>query len=164
MVRFPKISHAACLCGLAVLLAGCAGIPPRTVGAAERARVETYAGPSLRHFTWYGNFDGWQALSAHQALIWTTPAKAYLVEVAKSCEDLRQADRIGLTSTLDAVYSRYDYLTVHGARCAIEQIRPVDFGRLEADLRREHDMRQANGAPATPASTASAADDRLSGS
>ncbi|HET9864176.1 MAG TPA: DUF6491 family protein [Steroidobacteraceae bacterium] len=163
MNRLPKTLRVTSLFGVAVLLAACAGIPPRSLGAAERARVATYAGPSLRHFTWYGNFDGWQAVDAHQALIWTTPAKAYLVQVAKSCADLREAHRIGLTSTLDAVYSRYDYVTVHGARCAIEQIRPVDFGRLQADLHRERDMRQANGAT-TPAASRSAPDEPLSGS
>jgi hypothetical protein len=49
---------------------------------------------------------------------------------------------------LHTVYSRgLDYVKVRGWRCPIEQIRPVDYGRLQADLRRERDeMRQASAA------------------
>jgi hypothetical protein len=67
--------------------------------------------------------------------VWTRPSEAYLIEVLPPCEDLRFATRIGITSMLHTVYSRrLDYVKVHGWRCAIEQIRPVDYARLQCEV------------------------------
>jgi hypothetical protein len=69
---------------------------------------------------------------------------AYLITVAQPCEDLRFARRIGLTSSLHTVYSRgLDYVKVRGWRCPIEEIRPVDYGRLQAELRAERETQEA---------------------
>src|SRR5688572_19967793 len=136
-------SRVAWLLGLAAMLAACSGIPLKEREQAERARIESYAGEPLRHFTWFGRFDGWKAVSRDEALVWTTPAKAYLLKVESTCEDLRFANRISLTSTYDALYSHFDHVRVGGWRCRIELIRPVDYGRLRADLRSEREIRQA---------------------
>ena len=37
-----------------------------------------------------------------------------------------------------------DYVKVHGSHCPIKQIRPVDYGRLQTDLRREHEVQPAS--------------------
>ena len=138
-------ARVALLLGVVALLAACASIPLKEREQAERARVEAYAGQPVDHFTWVGRYDGWKALSRDEALVWTTPDKAYLIKVAEPCEDLRSAARIGLTSTLNTVYSRgLDYLKVRGWRCAITQIRPVDYGRLQADARREGEVQRAS--------------------
>jgi hypothetical protein len=147
-MHLRKTSRIAWLFGLAALLAACSGIPLKEREPAERARIESYVGQPLRHFTWFGRFDGWKAVSRDEALIWTTPSKAYLVKVESPCEDLRFASRIGLTSTLNSVYSRFDHVTVRGRQCRIELIRPVDYGRLRADLQRERESRQASSAAA----------------
>jgi hypothetical protein len=139
-----RTARVAWLLGVAALLAACSGIPLKEREHAERARVESYAGEPLRHFTWFGRFDGWKPLGRDEALVWTTPRKAYLVRVDATCDDLRFAHRIGLTSTLSSVYSRYDYVEVRGRPCRIEEIRPVDYARLQADLRHERESRQAN--------------------
>jgi hypothetical protein len=147
-MRFRRTLSVAWLFGMAALLAACSGIPLKEREPAERARIKSYAGQPLRHFSWFGRFDGWKAVSRDEALIWTTPAKAYLLKVQSPCEDLRFATRIGLTSTLNAVYSRYDHVTVRGRQCRIELIRPVDYGRMRADLQRERESRQASVASA----------------
>jgi hypothetical protein len=132
------------LLGAVALLGACSSIPLKEREEAERARIEAYAGQPVDHFTWLGRYDGWKALSGDEALVWTTPDKAYLIKVFTPCEDLRFASTIGLTSTLDTVYSHgLDYLKVRGERCPIEQIRPVDYGRLQAELRRERDPRRS---------------------
>lgn len=145
-MHLRRTSRVAWLFGLAALLTACSGIPLKEREAAERARIESYAGEPLRHFTWFGRFDGWKALSRDEALIWTTPAKAYLIKIEAPCEDLRFATRIGLTSTLNSVYSHFDHVMVRGQQCRIELIRPVDYGRLRADLRHERESRQASAA------------------
>ena len=145
-MHLRKTLRVAWLFGLAALLAACSSIPLKEREIAERARIESYVGQPLRHFNWFGRFDGWKAVSQDEALIWTTPAKAYLIKVESPCEDLRFARRIGLTSTLSSVYSRYDRVLVRGQECRIELIRPVDYGRLRADLGRERESRQASAA------------------
>jgi hypothetical protein len=135
----------ALLFGLVSLLAACSSISLKEREEAERARIESYAGQPVDHFTWLGRYDGWKPLGKEEALVWTSPDKAYLIKVAPPCEDLRFASHIGLTSTLHTVYSRgLDYVKVRGWRCPITQIRPVDYGRLQADLRREQQMQHAH--------------------
>jgi hypothetical protein len=143
------------LLGLVALLAACSSIPLQEREHAERERIEAYAGQPVDHFTWLGRYDGWKPLSRDEALVWTTPQKAYLIKVASPCEDLRFAGHIGLTSTLDTVYSRgLDYVKVRGWRCPIKQIRPVDYGRLQADLRRGQQMQPSSAAAAAGPSPA----------
>jgi hypothetical protein len=138
-------SRVAWLLGAVALLTACSSIPLKEREQAERERIEAYAGQPVDHFTWLGRYDGWKALSRDEALVWTTPDKAYLIKVDQPCEDLRFAAHIGLTSTLNTVYSReLDYLKVRGWRCPITQIRPVDYGRLQADLRRESEVQRAS--------------------
>jgi len=113
------------------MLAACSSIPLKEREHAERARIEAYAGQPVDHFTWLGRYDGWKALSRDEALVWTTPERAYLIKVSTPCEDLRFTARISLPSTLDTVYSNgLDHLKVRGWRCPIKQIRPVDYGRF----------------------------------
>jgi hypothetical protein len=140
-----KKSWIALLVGLTMALSACSGIPLKVSEQAERARLESYAGVPLRHISWFGRFDGWQPVSRDEALVWTSPGKAYLVRVTQPCEDLRFARRINLTSSLRPFYVRdLDYVKVRGAYCRIEQIRPIDHSRLRADLRREREQRRAH--------------------
>jgi hypothetical protein len=137
----PRCAHRAriaLLLGVAALLAACSSISLKEREQVERARIEAYAGQPVDHFTWLGRYEGWKPIGKEEALVWTSPDKAYLIKVAAPCEDLRLASHIGLTSTLHTVYSRgLDFVKVRGWRCPITQIRPVDYGRLQADLGRE---------------------------
>jgi len=126
------------------LLTACSSIPLKEREQAERARIEAYAGQPVDHFTWIGRYHGWKPVGRDEALVWTTPNRAYLIKVQRPCEDLRFAHRIAITSTLHTVYSRgLDFVKVRGWRCPIEEIRPVDYGRLRADLRAEKGTREA---------------------
>jgi hypothetical protein len=147
MKRWSKTLGVALLLGVVAMLAACSSITLKEREQAERARIEAYSGQPVDHFTWLGRYWGWKPVSKEQALVWTTPDKGYLIKVEQPCEDLRFADHIGLTSTLHTVYSRgLDYVRVRGWRCPIKEIRPVDYGRLQADLRREHEMQRAQAA------------------
>jgi hypothetical protein len=42
------------------------------------------------------------------------------------------------TSGPHTIYSRFDFAKVKGWNCQIEQIRPVDYRRMQADLRNQN--------------------------
>jgi uncharacterized protein DUF6491 len=151
MTRWRFRTRIALLFCIAALLAACSSISLKEREQAELARIAAYAGQPVDHFTWLGRYDGWKPIGKEEALVWTSPDKAYLIKVAP-CEDLRFASHIGLTSTLHTVYSRgLDYVRVRGSRCPIKQIRPVDYGRLQADLSRERPMEHVQSEEASQA-------------
>lgn len=135
------------LAPLCALLAACANIPHKSDSSNKQARLLAYAGAPIDHFTWLGRYDGWTAVSANQALLWTSPDKAYLITVQEPCGDLRFAMRIGLTSTLHTVYSNgLDAVRVRGWRCPIKKIQPVDYARYRQDLKIERQQARADAA------------------
>jgi hypothetical protein len=119
----------------AALLASCSGIPLKQREAAERARFEAYAGKPVDHFTWLSHYEGWEPISPNQLVVWTDINQAYLITVFSPCTNLMFARRIGLTSTADTVYAHFDSVRAEGWRCIIDTIRPVDYRRMEHDLR-----------------------------
>ena len=127
----------ACLLMAAALLTSCSGIPLKQREAAERARFEAYAGKPVDHFTWLTRYEGWEPISRNQLVVWTDINKAYLITVFSPCTDLMFARRIGLTSTADTVYAHFDSVRAEGWRCIIDTIRPVDYRRMQHDLRQQ---------------------------
>jgi len=126
----------------AALLVSCSGIPLKQREAAERSRFESYAGKPVDHFTWLIHDEGWEPISPDQLVVWTDINTAYLVTVFHPCTDLMFARRIGLTSTADAVYAHFDSVRVEGWRCMINTIRPVDYLRMQHDLRAQHEAQK----------------------
>lgn len=135
-MRYTTASGAAIAATLTVLAACSAGIPLRQDPEAVRNRYEAYAGAAVDHFTWLGRYDGWEALGPDELVLFTSVNSAYLLKVSPPCNDLRGAERVGLTSTGGAVYARLDSVTTRGWRCRILQIRKLDYRRMQADLRR----------------------------
>jgi len=131
----------------AALLVSCSGIPLKQREAAERNRFEAYAGKPVDHFTWFVHYDGWEAISPDQLVVWTDINRAYLITVFHPCTDLMFAHRIALTSTADTVYAHFDSVRVRGWRCMINTIQPVDYLRMQHDLRAQHEAerRKKNG-------------------
>jgi len=130
-IRFARLLVAA------ALLASCSGIPLKQRQDAERARFEAYAGKPVDHFTWFTRYEGWEPISPNQVVVWTDINQAYLVTVFHPCTDLTFARRIGLTSTADTVYAHFDSVRADGWRCIIDTIRPVDYRRMQHDLKQQ---------------------------
>lgn len=127
----------------AALLTACSGIPLRQREAAERNRFEAYAGKPVDHFTWLTHYEGWEPISPNQLVVWTDINRAYLVTVFHPCTDLMFARRIGLSSTADTVYAHFDAVHAEGWRCIINTIQPVDYLRMEHDLRKQREAEKA---------------------
>lgn len=136
--------RAVCLLAAAALLASCSGIPLKKRDAAERARFEAYAGKPIDHFTWLTDYEGWEPISRDQLVIWTDINRAYLITVFRPCTDLMFAQRIGLSSTADTVYAHFDSVHVQGWNCMIKTIQPVDYQRMQRDLRQERAAAKAS--------------------
>jgi Family of unknown function (DUF6491) len=130
-----RSSQRAWLLVAAALLASCSGIPLKQRDAAERARYEAYAGKPVDHFTWLTSYDGWEPISPNQLVVWTDINTAYLITVFHPCTDLMFAHRITLKPTADTIYAHLDSVHVEGWNCIISTIQPVDYLRMEHDLR-----------------------------
>ncbi len=124
---------------LTALVAACSSIPLSQRDAAERDRFEAYADKPVDHFTWLTHYQGWEPISPNQLVVWTDINQAYLITVFKPCTNLMFAHRIGLTSTADTVYAHFDHVKAEGWTCIIDTIRPVDYLRMEHDLRAQHE-------------------------
>jgi hypothetical protein len=122
----------------AALLASCSGIPLKQREAAELARFEAYAGKPVDHFTWLTHYEGWEPISPNKLVVWTDINQAYLVTVFHPCTDLMFARRIGLTASADTVYAHFDKIRADGWTCIIDTIQPVDYRRMQHDLRAQH--------------------------
>lgn len=131
--------RAACLLVAAALLAACSGIPLEQRDAAERARFEAYAGKPVDHLTWLTEYQGWQPISPNQLVIWTGINDAYLVTVFRPCTDLMFARHIVLHPTAHTLYAHFDSVHAEGWSCIIDTIRPVDYRRMQHDLREQHE-------------------------
>lgn len=131
--------------GLAALavLSACSDIPLRQREAATRDRYLQYAGAPIDSFTWLGRYDSWTAIDKYQLVVWTNINDAYLITVEPPCEDLMFANRIGLTQTAHTVNRRFDFVTTHGWRCMIKEIRPINYLKMKQDARAQREAQQA---------------------
>jgi Family of unknown function (DUF6491) len=144
-MRLGKLKfHGAWLLPAVTLLTACSGIPLKQRQDETRARYEAYAGPPIQQFTWIGHYDSWSAVGTNELVVWTTPFQAYLIKVAPPCDNLEFVNRIGLTSTANTVYARFDFVKVgHNWRCPIQEIRPIDYKRMRQDMRKETEEAKA---------------------
>ena len=117
------------------LLAACSSVPYAQRQQQTHDRFMAYAGAPVDQFTWLGHFDSWQSLSRSELVVFTTPWQAYYLKIWLPC-DTRFANHIGLSSTARTVYTRLDSAIVGRDRCPIDEIRPIDYRRMQADMRR----------------------------
>ena len=133
---------------VALLAAGCSGIPRRERDQEQLDRYMRYAGEPVDHITYLGHYDNWQSVSRYQLVLWTNINDAYLITVRPPCEDLQFAQRIGITQTASTISSRFDSVLVKHWRCQISEIRPVDYLRMKRDERAEKAQEKADPAQA----------------
>lgn len=129
----------ACLLVAAALLTACSSIPLTQRDAAERARFETYAGKPVDHLTWMAQYQGWEPISPDQLVLWTDINEAYLITVFRPCTNLMFARGIVLHPTANTLYAHFDSVRADHWSCLIKTIQPVDYRRMEHDLREQHE-------------------------
>jgi Family of unknown function (DUF6491) len=119
----------------AALLTSCSGIPLQQRDAAERSRFEAYAGKPVDHLTWFTSYNSWAPISPDQLVVWTDINDAYLITVFHPCTNLMFARRIGLSPSGGTIYAHFDAVRADGWKCTINTIRPVDYRKMQHDLR-----------------------------
>jgi hypothetical protein len=105
------------------LLAGCATGP--------KLNYAEYAGEPVKSF-YLGSFDGWNAVSRDQLVVWASFNKAYLLNLTGYCPDLQFAHAIAITSTANTV-DKFEKVIVGRDRCFINEIRPLDTKQMKED-------------------------------
>jgi hypothetical protein len=136
-VRYRGLKSSLVLAALATL-AACTVVPaerPETVLPA-RARYLPYLGSPIDAFTWMMRFDGWEALSDSELVVFTGADTAYYLKVSAPCgtEGLRFAHVVGLTSSVGGtVITGLDSVRTLGMNCPISEIRRLDYQRMQAE-------------------------------
>jgi hypothetical protein len=127
---------------LAVLaaVAACTTVPADRPGSElpARARYMPYVGPPIDSFTWMMRFDGWEALSDSELIIFMGADTAYYLKVWAPCgtQGLRFAHVVGLTSSVGGtVTARFDSVRTQGMNCPISEIRKLDYQRMRDEAR-----------------------------
>lgn len=118
--------------GATLATMGCTNSAPRRPDPAWRSDYLAYAGPPVDRFHSYRLYN-WEVVGPNQLVLWSTPWQAYLVTVWSPCTELAFANRLGLTSTFGTVSTLDSIVLRNHTRCPIEQIRPIDLKRLNAD-------------------------------
>ena len=75
------------------------------------------------------------AHTAHYGLLLVRSA----LTVFRPCTDLMFARSIALHPTADTIYAHFDSVHVEGWNCIIKTIQPVDYLRMQRDLRRQRE-------------------------
>ena len=124
-------------------LVGCTAVPADRPGSdlPAKARYLPYLGPPLDSFTWMMRFDGWEALSDSELVVFMGADTAYYLKVWAPCgtQGLRWAHVVGLTSSVGGtVTARLDSLKTEGMNCPISEIRKLDYRRFRDDARAAH--------------------------
>jgi hypothetical protein len=133
MKRCARVLRAA----MTLLAVACSGIPQRANEQQLREQYLQYAATPIDHFTYLSRYDSWRALSRTQLVVWTTMNDAYLLTVREPCINLQFTQRIGLSSTAGTVSNGLDFVLVDHDRCQITEIRPLDYRKMRADLRKD---------------------------
>lgn len=140
-----KIRNAGALAvALALGLSACA-----SGGLRDAERLELYranAGEPVGSFNFLGRINGWTPLGSSALAVWTRPNEAFLLELFGPCQDLEYTTAIGLTSSANRVYARFDKVLVRSSSsinmpCNIQTIRPLDIKALRAS---EKELREAS--------------------
>jgi hypothetical protein len=103
-----------------------------------RARYMPFTGAPIDSFTWMARFDGWEALSDSELVIFMGADTAYYLKVWAPCgtQGLPFAHVVGLTTSVGGtVISRLDSVRTQGMNCPIAEIRKLDYKRMREEAR-----------------------------
>jgi hypothetical protein len=133
-----RLSYRLLLTVVALLLAACASPGPAARMASRLAQVEALAGAPVESFHFW-HLDSWESLGRRHLLVHTRINEGWLLQVDEPCPGLEFAVGIGLSSTSNRVYSRFDSVLFDRQRCRIADIRPVDIKALRTLRRQERE-------------------------
>ncbi len=134
------------------ILAALLGLIPGITSATSReeaqlARYERFAGDPVDSMPFW-RMQGFETLGRDTVLVWTSLNDAWLVTVYPVCPDLEWANALALTSSVNKVSAKFDYVLVRQDRCKIKTIRHVDYKAYRASREQERDEAHPRKEPA----------------
>ena len=114
---------------LVVALSACSSVP---YAERQQQRQQAYAaaaGAPVKSFHFFTLWS-WEPLSDSELAVYTRPDRAWLLDVDGTCQNLQYTPTIGLTSSVNQVWVRFDKVLAGRIPCTISQIRPVDVKLL----------------------------------
>ncbi len=143
----------------ALALSACA------TGSAQRdaerlALYRAHAGAPVDSIQYTHSYNGWTPLGDGAFALWTTPGKAWLIQLFPPCTELDFADRIAFRDTVGRLSAKFDHVYVanHGLMpisCTIQEIRPLDVKAIRTAEHDAREKRQVESAPADGSAPAS---------
>lgn len=107
--------------------------------SADPSDSDSAAYEQVDRFHHFDRFDSWRVVDRNTLIVWTTPARAYLIELMRGSPDLRFAEVIGITSTIGTSYAKLDSVHVRGFDYPIKAIYKLSredarsYGREDAN-------------------------------
>ena len=117
---------------LAAALLGACSVPARRDAPVSPEAYLKYAGAPIQRFSYRDADYRWQSTSADR-LVLLVANDAYVLRVSAPCAQLQFALDIRLTTAIRGTVSRYDYVRFDGQKCLIDEIRQVDYRRMQQD-------------------------------
>ena len=83
-------------------------------------------GKEVRKISLSNPISSWEALDSQHLLLTVGAKRKYLVTLGNRCHALPFAARVGVSSSNEAVYAGFDYVTADNQRCMIKAINKVE--------------------------------------
>lgn len=122
------------LCALLVLgLGATAQAAPKTSAGSEKTpQAETLNAAelpqyeSVRSITALGGLHSFSAIDNDTLIVWTTPFRPYLIELAYPSVDLKFSHAIAIDSRTSRIHARFDSVRIRGINYPIREIYKLD--------------------------------------
>ena len=118
------------LTALGLALTACASMGPGERMSQRLALYQDAASEPVKSFHFW-QMHRWEPLGREHLAVWTRLDTAYLIEVQAPCSGLDFTQTVGLSSTQNRVFSKFDDVRFENQRCRIAEIRPVDVAALK---------------------------------
>ncbi|MEZ5461909.1 DUF6491 family protein [Dokdonella sp.] len=98
----------------------------------QQNRYLQYAGAPVDSFRMQ-KLVRWEVVGRYSVVVWPRVSEAYLLTVEPPCFDLESTDQLSLSSKAGIVSRVSDAVLIRRGKCKIDEIRPVDYKKFEAD-------------------------------
>jgi type II secretory pathway pseudopilin PulG len=117
---------------LVLLVATTASAQTREVQEKRLAEYLPYAGAAVDRFQFW-DLQRWELVGEYKVVVWPRLNEAYLITVDAPCSNLEWTDKISMTSSAHVVSKKFDSVVVGKDKCRINEIRPIDYRKMQAD-------------------------------
>ncbi len=85
-----------------------------------------YAGARVKMIPVTTQIDAWHAVDARHVILTFAKAGDYLLTLGRDCQRLSHAHNLGVSTSNNAIYAGFDYLTADNEKCAISAINKIE--------------------------------------